>query len=443
MASDWRFVLGLAMRVAMLLAALVAAIAAFQADGLAAVRVVAAAAAALSVLWLWSFASRSAVATARFVEALELGDLTTRTDEREGHFGTLARALNGAIAALRAERDRDRATTRYTEALLDDMPVALLVIDGAVVTPANKLARALFRGEIHGVPAAAFEPYGATFAKRLADPAADGEETLLLRLGDRQQQAIVRFGGVDRLGGRLRVVTIQPAQAAFDAIEMAAQTDLVRVLTHEILNSLTPVGSLAETATRLLDEAEQRDPDLADAALAVRTLARRTAGLERFVESYRAVARPPEIVRQRFLARPWLDELLRLVAPISEGVEIKSEVTPDDATLDADPDLLAQAVINLLKNAVEAAGHSDRAPSVVIALRTTDGAATIDVSDNGPGVKPQLHRDIFLPFFTTRSRGTGIGLNLARQIAIGHGGSIDVYGNTPIGARFVIQLPRN
>jgi len=442
MGSDWRFALGLALRVAVLLAALIGVVAAFSTPGLSAVRLVAVLLAAAATMWIWAYASRSATATARFIEALEAGDLAARTEERGGHFGTLARALNAAVARLRAERDRDRAATRYAEALLDDMPVALLAIDGGTVTPANKLARRLFRAELHGAPAAAFAAYGATFAKRLADPAAAGEETLMLRLDERMQHAIVRFGSVDRLGGRVRVATVQPVQAAFDTIEMAAQTDLVRVLTHEILNSLTPIGSLAETAAALLDAlGPSDDPRLTDAALAVRTLARRTAGLGRFIESYRAVARPPEIVRQCFLARPWLDELMRLLAPLSDGVAIDCAATPEDATLDADPDLLAQAVINLAKNGLAAARGACGAPRVSIALRATASAAIIEVADTGGGVPEHLRRDVFLPFFTTRPGGTGIGLNLARQIAIAHGGSIEIGNNRPHGAVFRISLP--
>ena len=441
MGSDWRFALGLAVRVAVLLAALIGAIAAVSTSGLAAVRIVAVLAVIAATAWIWAYASRSAIATARFIETLEAGDLAARTEERGGHFSTLARALNAAVARLRAERDRDRAATRYAEALLDDMPVALLAIDGGIATPANKLARRLFHRQLHGAPAAAFEGCGATFAKRLADPAAAGEETLMLRLGGRVQHAIVRFGSVDRLSGTMRVVTVQPVQAAFDTIEMTAQTDLVRVLTHEILNSLTPIGSLAETAAGLLDAlGPADDPRLADAALAVRTLARRTAGLERFIESYRAVARPPEIVRQRFLARPWLDELMRLLAPFSEGVAIDCAVTPETATLDADPDLLAQAAINLAKNALEAARGASGAPQVSIAIRATAESTVIEVQDNGAGVPEHLRRDIFLPFFTTRRGGTGIGLNLARQIAIAHGGSIEIGDAAPHGAVFRMIL---
>lgn len=441
MGFDWRFAVGLGARIALLVVALLGLIAALATPGFGAVRVVAGLLVIAAIALIWTHASRSATATARFVEALQFGDLSSRTEERAGRFGELARAFNSVIARLRAERDRDRATTRFNEALLDDMPVALLVIDGDAVTPANKLARQLFRAELHGVAAAGYASYGATFAKRLVDPGAVGEETLLLRLDGHAQQAIVRTGSVDRLGAKVRAVTVQPVQTAFDTIEMTAQTDLVRVLTHEILNSLTPIGSLAETAVRLLDEtSETADARVADAAMAVRTLARRTAGLERFIDSYRAVARPPEIARQRFLARPWLDELLRLIEPVRGSVAIDSSVAPEDLALDADPDLLAQAVINLLHNAVEAARTGNDDPTVSVTIGASGGATVIAVRDNGAGVPEHLRRDVFLPFFTTRKGGTGVGLNLSRQIAIAHGGSIQVGDNAPRGAVFRISL---
>lgn len=441
MGFDWRFAAGLGARIALLIAALLGLIAALATPGFGAVRVVTGLLVVAAIAMIWDHASRSAAATARFVEALQFADLSSRTEERAGRFGELARAFNGVIARLRAERDRDRATTRFNEALLDDMPVALLVIDGDTVTPANKLARQLFRAELHGVAAAGYAPYGATFAKRLVDPDANGEETLVLSFDGHAQQAIVRTGSVDRLGAKVRAVTVQPVQTAFDTIEMTAQTDLVRVLTHEILNSLTPIGSLAETAVRLLDEtSETADARVADAAMAVRTLARRTAGLERFIDSYRAVARPPEIARQRFLARPWLDELLRLIEPVRGSVTLSSTVTPQDLALDGDPDLLAQAVINLLHNAVEAARTGSDNPAVSVTVAMNGGSTTIAVRDNGAGVPEHLRRDVFLPFFTTRKGGTGVGLNLSRQIAIAHGGSIQVGDNAPHGALFRISL---
>jgi two-component system nitrogen regulation sensor histidine kinase NtrY len=116
---------------------------------------------------------------------------------------------------------------------------------------------------------------------------------------------LVRSATLERLGQRTRALSVQPIQGTLDTVEMAAQTDLVRVLTHEILNSLTPVTSLAATAADLLaDPALSADPRVGDARMAVLTLARRAQGLSNFIEAYRAVAQPPEMKRQVFAAPP-------------------------------------------------------------------------------------------------------------------------------------------
>lgn len=215
---------------------------------------------------------------------------------------------------------------------------------------------------------------------------------------------------------------------------MATQADLVRVLTHEILNSLTPVTSLAATAADLLADPElSADPRVADARVAVTTLARRAEGLGHFIEAYRAIARPPEVKRQRFAAGPWVAELARLFAAEWPQVPLVADIDPALA-IDADPDLMAQVVINLLQNAAQAGTR--------VALRVAAAAdrALIEVSDDGPGVPLALRQDIFLPFFTTRATGNGVGLNLARQIVVAHGGAIDVSDATAGGALFRILL---
>jgi signal transduction histidine kinase len=238
-------------------------------------------------------------------------------------------------------------------------------------------------------------------------------------------------------------VTVQPVLGLLNAVEAAVQTDLVRVLTHEILNSLTPVTSLAETAANLLEGSDLGgDHRIADARAAVGALARRAAGLSHFIEAYRAVARAPEVEKREFLARSWAEELVRLFDPKATGVSVALEVEPADLVLNADPDLLAQVVINLLRNAAQAmAGHT-ASPSILVRIMLRGDLSLIEVEDNGPGVPIGLRQDIFLPFFTTRKQGSGVGLNLARQITLAHGGAIEVAEGKEGGALIRLGWPR-
>ena len=437
MGFDRRFTLVLAAWITVLFAALVAFILALNTPDLAATRIVAGIFVIGAAAGLWRHVERTNLTIARFVEALRHGDFPTRFDGRGGAgFGALGNALDGAMRALQVERDRSARELRYLEALVDDVPVALLTIDEMHgVTPANKAARRLFNRH-QGVHPQDFAVYGATLAARLSDDGPARQELLILRMAGGPQRAIVRSASLERLGLSVRAVTVEPVQGTLDTIEMAAQTDLVRVLTHEILNSLTPVTSLAGTAAMLLDA---DPPDVPDARMAVTTLARRAEGLRHFIDSYRAVSHAPTVRRRQFAAAPFVGELARVFAAEWAAVPLTVEIEPG-LTLDADPDLLAQVLINLLRNAAQATLKRAGEPWVRLGLAGNAGHVWIEVEDNGPGVPENLRGDIFLPFFTTRAEGTGVGLNLARQVIVAHGGSIDISDGATGGALFRIIL---
>ena len=441
MGFDQRFTIGLIAWIAALVTALLACIAALLTPDLAAARIVALAIAVAAFAGLWRHVTRTNRTIARFLEALKFGDTALQFETQGGAgFGELGGSLNEALARFRGDQDRVAGELRYLDALIDDMPVAVLTVSaGGNVTLANKAARRLFAGE-HGTLPGDFAVYGATFASRLAN-ASQSEELLILNIAGRPQRMLVKAATLERLGQRTRAISVQPIQGTLDAVEMAAQTDLVRVLTHEILNSLTPVTSLAATAAELLGDPDlAADPRIGDARSAVETLSRRARGLSNFIEAYRTVAQTPEVKRQRFAARPWADELSRLFAAKAAEVPVSVHVAPDTLALDADPDLLAQVVINLMQNAAQAMANTGKPPHLTLRLIGDAGAIIIQVEDNGPGVPESLRQDVFLPFFTTRAAGTGVGLNLARQIVIAHGGTIDVTDAPGGGALFRIVL---
>ena len=437
MGFDGRFTLGLIFRVAVLMLALMTVVWAFRTPSLTMVRVVTVGVAVLASVALWRHVERTNMELARFLEAVRIGDFAAHfPEDGSAGFGRLGAALNVAIRRLREERGRTDAELRYLEALIDDMPVALLTIEHGRVEPGNKAARRLFSRH-SGVRPADYAIYGATFASRLETPG-DGEEMLILNLDGRAKRTLVRRAVLNRLGHRVSAVVVQPMQETLDAVEMAAQTDIVRVLTHEILNSLTPVMSLAQTAAGLLGEVPSGDPRIADAREAAGALARRAEGLRQFIDSYRAVAREPRVVRHRFPAHELAEEHARLFRAEWPAVMLAADC--DNTTIDGDRALLSQLLLNLLRNAAQAASSHSTEPAVALTIARTDEGVAIAVEDNGPGVPPELRQDVFLPFFTTRARGTGVGLNLARQIAVAHGGTLEVGDSAMGGAAFRLLL---
>lgn len=436
MGFDRNFTIGLILRVLLLQLALSGFAWTVATPGLAAARLLAAALAVGAGYVLWSHVYRTNVEVARFIDALNFGDYSVHFDRGPGSgFEQMGQAFDMAIRKLREERRVAGDELNFLEALVNDVPVPMLTVqDDGRIELANKAARRFFT-EHQGVRAEDFLVYGTTFANRLDFEGPLTEEVLILTLHGRAKRAIVRAAALTRLGSRARVVIVQPVQETLNAVEMAAQTDLVRVLTHEILNSLTPVTSLAATASTLLRTVESPDRSLADARTAVETLERRAEGLARFINSYRQVAREPRIERRRFEAAPFAAEMGRLFAAEFPAIPLDVVLPDTEFAIDADADLMAQAIINLLRNAAEAADAE--APQVELRLaRLASGEVSIAVSDNGPGVPADIARDIFLPFFTTRANGTGVGLNLVRQIVFSHGGTIEVHRAALGGARF-------
>ena len=240
------------------------------------------------------------------------------------------------------------------------------------------------------------------------------------------QKAIFASAQVARLDQPVTVLSILPVQSELGALEVAAQADLVRVLTHEIMNSLTPVTSLARTGAELVAVAAKRDPALADAKQATDTVARRAEGILRFVESYREFAQAPDIHRRQFKAAPWAEEIMRLaLANASDRkIDARLEVEPQTMSVTADPELLAQALLNLLRNSIRAVADLDHGIVVLQVAREPGGHFRIEVRDNGVGIPEDRREDIFLPFYTTHKGGSGVGLSFARQVALAHGGSI-------------------
>lgn len=414
--------------------------------GLYATKMFVAMSAATLVWMLWRQIRRTNLAVASFVAALDRGDLAQafpRSGQGTG-FDTLAASFDAALHRRREERAIDAADYRFATALVDEAPTPLLAIDPfGVVQLSNKRARTMFGGT-EGRRIAEFARYGQGFATALAGLEPGERRMCRVTVAGRSERATLSCTGIERNGAAWRLVSVDVIQSELDAAEIATQSDLVRVLTHEIMNSVTPVTSLAASAAELMAAIDDgSDATVTDARLAVEALSRRAAGIMRFVESYRQFSTIPSITVARFAARPWLDELARLHAATPQGAAaaLTTVVRPYVLEIAADRDLLSQVLLNLLKNGAEAAIATQATPSIAVAIDHAAGGRTrIIVDDNGPGIPDKAAADIFLPFFTTKRDGNGVGLSFARQIVLLHNGAIEVGRNEAGGARFEMIL---
>lgn len=435
-----RFEFGLAWRTLAMIGAIWLLAEAIRTPDLAAARLVAALIALAALASLWEFIRRTNFQVSRFIESVRFEDYAQRfSDPSGGGFDVLGDTLDAALKALQQRHITASGEARYLSAIVDDSPSALLAIDqDGKVDMLNKSARQLLARH-HVARAGDLGVLGPELVAASQLPPGTRKVTRLMIEGV-PHRAIFASAHVARLEGGVTVISILPVQSELGALEVAAQADLVRVLTHEIMNSLTPVTSLARSAAEMVAAAEARGIDLGDARVATETVARRAEGISRFVESYREFAQAPEVHRQSFPAKPWAEEVLRLAtANAGDKLEARLEVNPETLKVNADPELMAQALINLLRNAVRATAECDK-PLIRFCLsRQARGQVRIEIRDNGAGIPEDRRDDIFLPFYTTHRGGSGVGLSFARQVALAHGGSISA-GDAPEGGANLIMV---
>ncbi|NBC16035.1 MAG: GHKL domain-containing protein, partial [Bacteroidetes bacterium] len=251
-----------------------------------------------------------------------------------------------------------------------------------------------------------------------------------------------------------KLVSIQDIQSELEEAEVEAWQKLTRVLTHEIMNSVAPIASLAATANGLLEETETLPENgatdaeeealaadtMEDVRGAVRTIERRSHGLLNFVQAYRRLTRVPT---PDFEIIP-IPQLFRDVADLmrsdmeARGVRFECTVEPERLDLTADPALIEQVLLNLVKNAMQAAEGTPDAEVRLEAHLGPRGRPVIQVIDNGPGIVEEAMEKIFIPFFTTKKDGSGIGLSLSREIMRQHGGTLTAVSEP--GTRTVFTL---
>ena len=231
----------------------------------------------------------------------------------------------------------------------------------------------------------------------------------------------MRVSGITIQDKQLRIIALNDINHELDEREIDSWIRLTRVLTHEMMNSLTPVTSLSETLLSL--PGAQADEELRQGLETIRTTGK---GLVNFVMSYRKLTRLPSPEPTLFDVYPFLLRMVQLAEHQHPcpNIRISLEAVPEDLMVFADESMLAQVMTNLLKNAIHAIGTSVEGEIRLRAYVDDQDMIHIEVSNNGPEITPEMAEQIFIPFFTTKEDGSGIGLSLSKQMMRLQGGSI-------------------
>lgn len=246
-------------------------------------------------------------------------------------------------------------------------------------------------------------------------------------------------------GKRYKLVAFQNVNEALDETESKAWQKLLSVMTHEIMNSIAPISSLANTIKNRLQHSqldEGEDGAAEDIAIGIDTIKRRSEGLLRFAETYRNLNKITTLNLKRLYVSELFSHLHQLMQPTlsQKGIELEIILRDGNVSFQGDANLMEQVLINLLVNSIEAVKEREHPKIILSAGIAANKKVVLKITDNGTGMPEEVLDKIFIPFFSTKKSGSGIGLSLCKQIVMLHRGTIQVQSKEGEGTSFALQF---
>lgn len=390
-----------------------------------------------------------------FLESIKYDDFSHTYPQRKDNssLSLLYREFNNVIKKFREIRAEKEAQHQYLKTIVQHVGIGIITFDN--------------EGEIQIINTAAKRLLNLKMIKNirqlnnLSTQLVDSFRSLktggrdLVKIGNdgTDSQLAIYAIELSMRGKDFKLISLQNIQSELEEKEMEAWQNLIRVLTHEIMNSVTPISSLAATVeTELnhqlnneLDVNQISNEEVEDLHLAVTTIHRRSKSLIKFVSDFRNMTRITLPKLEEVVVKDCLDHVINLLKFEMEeaNVNLKYEVIPNSLTFRIDLEQIEQVLINLVKNAIQAlAGDEKEQKDLKISAQIGDqGGVVISISDSGSGIEEDAIKKIFIPFFTTKKNGSGIGLSLSKQIMRNHKGSISVSSKLSVGTEFLLRFP--
>ncbi len=366
----------------------------------------------------------------------------------EKTFRDLESNFNEILSLYKEAKIDQAAQYQYLQIVLEHIQVALVCFnDAGEVILFNQAASKLFKRT--GV--SNLEPLKTEYPelyRGMVDLRAGQRELIRISTEDEVLRLAVTATELRIREENYKLVSLQDIRFELEEQELDSWQKLIRVLTHEIMNSVTPVSSLSESINELLmdeqgkrrslDDLEQDDLDDMYSGLAA--IEERSKGLLKFVSDYKNLTRLPIPSFESLSINSLLVHMKNLFAKNMEQAEIEfsTSESPENLSIWADPQMIHQVLINLLNNSMEAVENT-KVKTIRLWTESKNGKTSIRVSDNGKGIDPEHADKVFIPFFTTRKKGSGIGLSLSRQIMRLHKGSIFFHSDEK-GTTFTLEF---
>ena len=355
--------------------------------------------------------------------------------------------LQQKLSDLRNEKD---AQSQYLKTIVQHLGIGLITFNRTgdvqiINTTAKNLLKVKHLKNISGLTR-----FSEPLVKSFENLKTGGQDLIKIEHEGYTYQLSIYAIELTLKGEPFKLITLQNIQSELEEQEMEAWQNLIRVLTHEIMNSVTPISSLAATVdgdlTNNIEENKDRyeieKDDLDDIHRAIQTIQRRSEGLIRFVSDFRNLTRIP--IPQ--LKEVQVKEIFQRVTTLLKhdfdlnNISLVTSIKPADLMLKVDPELIEQVMINIVKNAVQALEEEPQKNIKMTARRDDQNTVTIKIKDNGAGIDEEALSKIFIPFFTTKKNGSGIGLSLSKQIMRQHKGAIKVVSHIDEGTEFSLRF---
>nr|MDA3927998.1 ATP-binding protein [Prolixibacteraceae bacterium] len=374
---------------------------------------------------------------------------TLRFSSKTGNaiINELHESLNELNVILQEAKVQSQIKERYFGEILKNIATGVIVVtEKGFVTDVNSTALDLL-GLKTLTHLSQLSRIGSDFKKEIAELKSAEKKMLNLQKKNEKIQVVTRCSVIRLKNEDVRIITLQDIRGELERKEIDSWVKLIRVLSHEIMNSLAPVTSIAQSLKGIwkerikIDQAFSKDSDVESTIGGLDVIGERGEALIRFVQSYRILTRVPHPNLALVKIQSLVESLNILVSPFNEAenIDIKIHCPKCDFLMNVDLQMLIQVIINLVKNSTEAISNQKDGKVDVFFYQKENEKVHIEIADNGPGIPDYIKDEIFVPFFTTKESGTGVGLSYSRQVIRAMGGTITC--ETEVGkTMFVIKL---
>ncbi len=409
---------------------------------------------AVQVYYLYSFLEKSNREIIHFLESIHYDDFTNTYPEKKSKSSRdlLYHEFNEILKKFREIRADNEAQHQYLRTIVQHIGIGIITFDndGEVQIMNNSAKKLLNMKMIKNIRQISRQYPSLT--ETFLDLKTGGRDLVKITMDNEDEVQLAVYAIELSLREKaFKLISLQNIQSELEEKEMEAWQNLIRVLTHEIMNSVTPISSLAAMMETDLNDflnndtsiKEIKDETIEDFYLSMKTIHNRSESLIKFVSDFRNMTRIKLPTLEFMSVKDIITHVLLLLKPDVDANHIHVEVSiAPDLSINIDKEQIEQVIINIVKNAIQAltAGEKENKSLSITAMPYPTGGAFVSIADNGTGIDEEALKKIFIPFFTTKKNGSGIGLSLSKQIMRNHGGSISAKSQIGEGTEFLLKF---